>query len=109
MPHQLATYLQRWQLKTDGDVFATQSSLMQPVIAKNNLPAMLKLTHDQHEKMGYALLQYWDGVGAAKIYACDENAMMMERAIGLQSLLSMGCYTQDAKASQIICDVIRQL
>jgi streptomycin 6-kinase len=101
-------YLERWQLTPDGDPVITRGSRLLPVRAAG-VSAMLKIALDAEEKFGGVLMSWWDGQGAARVFAHEENALLMERAEGPCSLLDMASTGRDDEASRIICDVTAQL
>jgi streptomycin 6-kinase len=101
-------YLERWQLAPDGDPIITRGSRLLPVRV-GGVPAMLKIALDAEEKFGGALMSWWGGEGAARVFAHEEDALLMERAEGLSSLLDMALTGRDDEASRIICNVVAQL
>jgi streptomycin 6-kinase len=103
-----ASYLDRWRLTADGDAITTRSSQLLPVLSAGR-PAMLKIASDEAERAGGAVMQWWDGGGAARVYACDAEAVLLERAGGSRSLLAMATDGQDDQASRIICDTVARL
>jgi streptomycin 6-kinase len=72
---------------------------------------MLKLTDVEDERLGYRLLEYWDGDGAARLIARDEagSAMLIERATGRHSLSAMARNGADDEATVILCEAIARL
>jgi len=100
LPH----YMQLWNLVSDGERFCTHSSLLQPVLYKDE-KAMLKIPIAKEEKAGSRLMVWWNGAGVAKVYEYDENAILMERIISDRSLTEMSVNNQDSEASLIICNV----
>lgn len=101
-------YLSRWNLFSDGDPIITRSGYLLPV-RMDDRPAMLKITMDAEEKFGGLVMQWWDGEGAARVYAYEGDALLMERAQGIGSLMNMACHGQDDEASRIACNVIAKL
>jgi streptomycin 6-kinase len=101
-------YLERWQLTPDGDPIVTRGSRLLPVRA-GSVPAMLKIALDAEERFGGALMSWWGGEGAARVFAHEEDALLMERAEGTCSLLDMALTGQDDEASRIICNVVARL
>jgi streptomycin 6-kinase len=101
-------HLDRWQLTVDGVPITTHSSHLLPVLWQGK-PAMLKLANDEAERSGSALMQWWNGNGAAKVYARNAEAVLLERARGSRSLLSMAMSGEDDKASRIICATVARL
>jgi streptomycin 6-kinase len=76
-------------------------------------PAMLKIAIDAEEKFGGLLLKWWDGQGAAQVFAHEGDALLMERAEGPASLVDMAKDLArgggDDEASGLICRVAAQL
>ena len=75
-----AREIARWDLTPDGAPVVTHSSRLLPAHYQG-LPAMLKVASGE-EKDGGAILQWWDGDGAARVYALEDDAVLMERAEG---------------------------
>jgi hypothetical protein len=61
-------------------------------------PAMLKIAVDVEEKFGRLLMKWWDGQGAARVFAHEDDALLMERAEGLGSLVNMTRSGRDDEA-----------
>ena len=59
-------YLSRWSLTPDGRPIVTHSSKLLPVLWRGK-PAMLKMSEDEAERAGGAVLDWWDGKGAARV------------------------------------------
>jgi streptomycin 6-kinase len=104
----LEPYLQKWGLTPAGEPIATHTSQLLPVLS-NGRPAMLKVTDDVDEQHGHLLMRWWAGEGAARVLAFDDSAILLERAIGSRSLVALAIDGRDAEATQIICEVARQL
>lgn len=101
-------FIQKWALVADGTPVITHSSRLLPV-RWQGLPAMLKVATVGEEKRGGLLMQWWDGEGAAKVYAQEGDAILLERAQGKQSLLAMAMNGEDDAASRIICRTVKTL
>lgn len=95
-------YLETWNLSPDGTPINTSSSSLLPVLM-NDRPAMLKIARSEEEKSGARLMIAWHGIGAAKVYEADSDAILMERATGPGSLADFSKNGQDDKATEIIC------
>jgi streptomycin 6-kinase len=54
-------------------------------------------------------MAWWDGEGAARVLAQDENAILLERAEGKSSLIEMVRNDRDDEATRIICNVVAKL
>jgi streptomycin 6-kinase len=101
-------YLARWGLTPDGAPIITHSSRLLPVRC-GEAPAMLKIAVEAEERRGAALMVWWNGEGAARVLAHDGAALLMERAIGADSLVEMARNGRDDQASRIICEVAAKL
>jgi streptomycin 6-kinase len=101
-------YLSRWALVPDGEPIVTHSSNLLPVLYKNS-SAMLKIALEPEGRRGCFLMTWWDGEGAAPVLEHDENAILLERAIGTHSLKQMAHTGRDDEASKIICAVAETL
>lgn len=102
------SYLHRWSLISDGDPIITHSSHLLPVLWQER-PAMLKVAVDIDERYGALLMQWWDGDGAAYVYAREDDAVLLERAMGKRSLLAMAMNGEDDEASHILCQTAARL
>jgi len=101
-------FIQAWALVPDGTPVITHSSRLLPV-RWLGLPAMLKVATEAEEKRGGLVMRWWDGKGAAKVYAHADNAVLLERAQGKRSLLTMVMNGEDDAASRIICEAVQTL
>src|SRR5688572_27241872 len=101
-------YLARWALTPDGDPIATPFSRLLPV-RQQGAPAMLKIALEAEEKLGGRLMVWWDGQGAARVLAHDGDALLLERAMGYDSLSHFARHGRDDEASRILCGAIAKL
>ncbi|MDF3866038.1 aminoglycoside phosphotransferase family protein [Pseudomonas denitrificans (nom. rej.)] len=97
-----------WHLRAEGEPIITPSSHLLPVRWQGRA-AMLKRALDVDERLGSKVLDWWDGDGAALVYAYDGDTILMERAEGSRSLMHMALNGEDDQASRIVCDVVRKL
>ncbi|WP_114789091.1 aminoglycoside phosphotransferase family protein [Niabella yanshanensis] len=104
----LTEYLGLWKLKPEGDAFYTACSLLQPVLYRG-LPAMLKIAMEAEERKGALLMNWWNGIGAAKVYEYDHQALLLERISGELSLMEMIAKGRDSGATRILCNVAKKL
>ena len=88
MSETFGKYLRRWKLTPDGDPIISRGSRLLPVRMEGT-PAMLKVAIDTEEKLGGLLMTWWDGQGAAQVFAHEDDALLMERAEGTNSLVDM--------------------
>jgi streptomycin 6-kinase len=106
-------HLARWRLVPDGHPIITPGSRLLPVGMVDGTPAMLKLAIDAEEKFGGLLMKWWNGQGAARVFAQDGDALLLERAEGPSSLLEMAKDMapggRDDEASRLICQVVAEL
>jgi len=101
-------YLIRWNLLPDGSPIVTHSGCLLPVRHRGE-PAMLKLATEQEERFGGLLMEWWDGDGAARVLARDDDALLLERAEGVASLADMARNGRDDEACRILCAVAARL
>jgi streptomycin 6-kinase len=66
-------------------------------------PAMLKVSLAGDERRGGALMEWWEGEGAARVLARDHTALLMERALGSSSLADMARTGRDDEACRVLC------
>jgi streptomycin 6-kinase len=104
----LARTLQAWQLSADGKYFLAGNSLLQPVLSESR-PAMLKIPLSAKGEAGFRLLACWDGKAAVNVYKYDAHALLMERAVGTQSLRQLVLDGREDEANTIVCKVVAQL
>ena len=67
-PPEVTAWMERWRLLRDGELLTTHSSWILPV-RQGDMPAMLKVARIPDEEAGYRLLTWWDGQGAARVFA----------------------------------------
>ena len=101
-------YLTLWGLTPDGDPIITHSSELLPALYKNQ-PAMLKIALSKEEERGNSLMTWWNGQGAAPVFLHEGPAVLMERALGQNSLIHMAKNNQDEQATKIICAAAQKL
>ena len=106
--HHFDNYLALWGLIVDGEPIITNTSKLLPV-EYNGTPAMLKIVDVSEERQGGQLMIWWDGDGAARVLEHDDDAYLMERAVGKLSLIHMAKNNQDTEASRIISAVVAKL
>lgn len=104
-----APWLRLWGLKADGEAFTTRfGSHLCPVRRGADL-AMLKIAGHEEERRGAALMDWWGGEGAARVLARQDEALLLERAIGRRSLAHMADSGADDAATLILCEVAARL
>ncbi|KXP12015.1 3'-kinase [Tsukamurella pulmonis] len=100
--------LDRWSLSPDGAPFGTPGSDLLPVRWRDR-PAMLKRANTSEERAGAAVLRWWGGDGAAEVFAHDGDIVLMERATGTASLMTMALDGRDDEATRILCGTVEHL
>lgn len=104
------TWLNRWGLTPDGEPVETHTSQLLPVVViRDDQKAILKITDDDSERIGCELMVWWNGNGAAKVFAHAAGAILLERATGTGSLADMSWTGNDAQACRIICHAASRL
>ena len=101
-------WLRLWRLTPDGEPFDSLAGRLMPVRAEG-VPAMLKLTEAPEEIAGGALMEWWAGEGAARVLARQGGALLLERALGSQSLADMSRNGRDPEAMSILAAAAEQL
>lgn len=101
-------HLAAWNLLPDGAPIHTRSSDLLPV-RQAGAPAMLKIARHAEERRGAALMRWWNGDGAARVLAYDEDALLLKRATGSRSLIRMAAHGDDDEARRILCEVAARL
>ncbi|OAF12623.1 streptomycin kinase [Bradyrhizobium centrolobii] len=104
----LENYLLRWSLVPDGDPVTTPAARLLPVLYGDQ-PAVLKLSHEEDERRGGTVMEWWDGEGSARVFARDDTALLLERATGSASLANMARDGRDDNACRILCAAAAQL
>ncbi|BBR39684.1 aminoglycoside O-phosphotransferase APH(6)-Ic [Aeromonas veronii] len=101
-------YLLRWGLVRDGEPVTTPAATLLPVL-RHGEPAMLKLSSNEDQQRGAALMEWWNGEGAAQVFARDQTALLLERAVGSLSLADMARGGYDDEACRILCATAARL
>ncbi|WP_137113312.1 aminoglycoside phosphotransferase family protein [Mesorhizobium sp. GR13] len=102
-------YLKCWHLIADGDPIVTPAAKLLPVVRSGGQPAMLKMSDSLDQQRGAALMQWWDGDGAAQVFERSETALLMERATSERSLSDMARNGDDDAACRILCATAARL
>jgi streptomycin 6-kinase len=102
-------YLKCWNLLPDGKPVVTPSSDLLPVVWADSRPALLKIARSAEERLGNALMVWWDGEGAVRVLAQQGEALLLERAMGDRSLSAMAQGGADSCATRILCEVAATL
>lgn len=101
-------WLLRWNLRVDGEPISTHCSDLLPVRFGAE-PAMLKIAREPDTRWAWLLMEYWGGEGAARVFAHDGDALLLERAMGTRSLARMTYDGRDDEAIGILCAAAARL
>ena len=110
-PPDPASFLERWALLPDGPPTTTPSSHLIPVRYRDT-PAMLKVPRLLEERDGGRLMVWWAGRGAAQVLLHDDDAIVLERALGPRSLTgwaSAAGPADDDRATEVLCAAAGEL
>lgn len=103
IPDIFHVWLERWSLTVDGQSFASRfGSQLLPVLSGGE-PAVLKITDASEELRGGELMAWYGGVGAARVIARENPALLLERVTGDRSLADMARSGRDDDATRILC------
>lgn len=97
-----------WELSADGEIIVAGNSLLAPVVSEGRA-AVLKIPLNKEEGRGFRLLSCWNGRAAVEVYRYDSRGVLMERAMGEQSLKRMVFGGEEDKANRIVCAVVAEL
>lgn len=108
-PETFNPYLRRWDLRPDGEPFSSYTrSLLLPVRRLGpdgqDEAAILKLPGSPEERAGSRLMAWWEGDGAARVLAWEEETgvLLLERAQGDRSLMAMLDQGRDEEATRVL-------
>ena len=102
-------WLTRWDVTADGQPFTTRfGSHLLPVRHKG-APAMLKIAVQEEERRGGELMEWWGGVGAARVLAREGDAILLARLTSAKSLAAMARSGLDDDATRILCRTAQAL
>jgi streptomycin 6-kinase len=105
----VTAHIAKWNLVADGAEIETPSSWLLPV-RQGAVAAMLKVHKpESDERPGTDYLRYVGGNGAVRVMAADDDALLMERAMGARSLLDMAVAGDDRGAAEILAATVGKL
>jgi streptomycin 6-kinase len=96
-------WLGRWSLIADGEGFTTRFGCRLLPVRAGGERAMLKIAVHEEERRGGALMAWWGGIGAARVLAREDEAILLERLDGPRSLAAMARAGEDDEATCILC------
>jgi streptomycin 6-kinase len=96
-------WLDRWRLAPGGAGFTTRFGSHLMPVTQDRERAMLKIAGHVEEENGGALMDWWGGVGAARVLERQGAAILLERLDGPRSLAAMAKSGADDEASRILC------
>ncbi len=101
------THLAHWRLTPDGAPILTPNARLLPVLWRGRR-AMLKIATCEEERVGARVMRWWSGEGAARVFASEGDAILLERAAS-RSLADLTRGGEDDLATAIACDVVARL
>jgi streptomycin 6-kinase len=101
-------WLTRWRLVPDGEAFTTSTSRLL-LVRRGGEAAMLKIAVTEEERRGAAFMTWYAGEGAAKVYAHEDDALLLERADGSSNLKDWARTGRDDDATKILCQTVQRL
>ena len=101
-------WLERWSLTVDGTPIRTGYADLLPVL-REGAPAMLKIARMPEERRGAALLDWYGGRGAVRVYDADGPALLMERPRSTRSLVDLSRSGRDDEATRALCATVNAL
>ena len=107
---QLKEFLQKWNLSNAVPLAETETSTLFEVSSSFG-PAVLKVLNEmgkKHEAVGAEFLKACDGKGAAKLYAYDEGAHLIERLYG-ENLYQFSKVAKEEEASRHFVSIIKKI
>lgn len=104
----LTQLLEQWDVVSSGEPLLTHASCLLPG-ERNSQPVMLKTSQQPDEIRGFALLDWWNGNGAVRVFERTHDAILMERATGEDSLVALSAAGNDDVSIAIICQVLDRL
>lgn len=102
-------HLDRWDLAPDGEPFETHSSWL-CFVRRGPQPALLKVFKpDSDEAPSARYFAQHEGHGAARVFAADDHAILIERIVPGTRLTDLAIAGRDDEATHIVCDTIERL
>lgn len=97
-------WIDRWELEPDGAPFETAFGSRLLPVRRGREAAMLKVAFHEEERRGGAVMAWRGGLGAARVFAFDFEAVVMERLDGPRSLAAMARGGEDGAACRALCE-----
>lgn len=97
-------WLERWRLEPDGQAISGPNSRLLPV-RRDGQPLMLKAAMQPREVRAAAYLEWLGGNGAVSVLGRDEDAVLMERAVGTRSLVEIDASGDHEQAFAVLCEI----
>jgi streptomycin 6-kinase len=101
--HPFQPWLARWSLSVDGQPIITRFGSRLIPVSRNGEQAMLKIAGHEEERRGGELMEWYGGLGAARVLAREGDALLLERVVGERSLSAMAQSGHDDEATRILC------
>jgi streptomycin 6-kinase len=97
-----------WGAEPTGEAWSTGSS---DLVAgrRNGVPVMLKVARIEEERRGGRLLAWWSEHGGLPVLEHDDDAVLMLRATGRRSLLTLSAAGRDEEAEDVLVETAMAL
>ncbi|MFH9424056.1 aminoglycoside phosphotransferase family protein [Streptomyces sp. NPDC017529] len=109
LPALAAQFLERWELKRDGEAGFGEASLVLPVLRRDGTRAALRFQMPKEETTAALIgLRTWNGDGVVRLIDSDRTSgtMLLERLDGSRTLASL---EDDDAAMTVLAGLLRRL
>ncbi|MFI0260613.1 aminoglycoside phosphotransferase family protein [Streptomyces sp. NPDC017056] len=109
LPALAAQFLERWELKRDGEAGFGEASLVLPVLRRDGTRAALRFQMPKEETTAALIgLRTWNGDGVVRLLDSDRTSgtMLLERLDGSRTLASL---EDDDTAMTVLAGLLRRL
>lgn len=109
LPALAAQFLERWELKRDGEAGFGEASLVLPVLRRDGTRAALRFQMPKEETTAALIgLRTWNGDGIVRLIDSDRTSgtMLLERLDGSRTLASL---EDDDAAMTVLAGLLRRL
>ncbi|OKH99331.1 hydroxyurea phosphotransferase [Streptomyces sp. CB02923] len=112
LPAQVSEFLDRWELRRDGEAGSGMASLVLPVLRTDGTRAVLRFQLPKEETDAALVgLRTWNGDGVVQLIAHDRasGVMLLERLDASRTLASLASVADDDAAMTVLAGLLRRL